>query len=280
MKKFIYLFIIVLVFYIYIYFGQALIYKKINNLKINGLLNYIYVFNEIFVNEDYKFLNKKNIIYFDVGGNNGLYSLYLNENNENIQVHVFEPVNELYQNIVWNINQTKKTNNKFFINNIGLGEVKKEIEINYFPNADALSTIKNDLIEKKKAITNQKCKLVKNIPIINTLCKNLMKKIIDNNNFNSEKRKIKIDTLNNYILNKNITRIDIMKIDVEGYELEVLYGINSENFKKIKTIFIEIENYRENYKNQIINILSKNNFNYKIIGNSDWIDLIATNKNN
>ena len=210
MKKFIYLFIIVyLSFYFYIHFGQALIYKEINNLKINGLLNYIYVFNEIFVDEEYKFSNKENLIYFDVGGNNGLYSLYLNENNENIQVHVFEPVNELYQNIIWNINQTKKNNNKIFINNIGLGEVKKEIDINYFPNADALSTIKNDLLEKKEAVINQKCRHVNNIPIINTICKNLMEKISYSNNFNPEKRKIKIDTINNYISEKNMTPLDV-----------------------------------------------------------------------
>ena len=76
--------------------------------------------------------------------------------------------------------------------------------------------------------------------------------------------------------------LEIIKIDVEGYELEVLQGINSENFKKIKNIFIEIENYRENYTNQIIDILTQNNFDYKIIGklDLDWIDIIATNKNN
>ena len=73
----------------------------------------------------------------------------LNENNKNIEVHVFEPIYDLYQNIVWNINQTKKESNKFIINNLGSDDTKQELYINYLSNADGLSTIKNDLVYKK-----------------------------------------------------------------------------------------------------------------------------------
>jgi 31-O-methyltransferase len=271
-KKYIIIFIVTLIFILmYRYLGSALYYKFKNNLKVKGIGNYIWIYNEIFINKDYKFLdnNKENMIYFDIGGNNGIYSLYLNENNKNIEVHVFEPINELYQNIVWNINQTKKDCNNFIINNFGLGEIKKEVEINYFKDANGLSTIKNDMEHKKKAIINYN---FKGIPLI----ENISKFIVDN--LKSEKRKINIDTLNNYILEKKINRIDCMKIDVEGYELEVLQGISNDNFKKIKKILIEVENYRKNYTKQILDILDNNNFSYKVTqSDKDWCYIYAIN---
>lgn len=271
-KKYIIIIIVTLIFILmYRYFGNALYYKFKNNLKIKGIGNYIWVYDEIFIKKDYKFLDddKENMVYFDIGGNNGIYSLYLNENNKNIEVHVFEPINELYQNIVWNINQTKKDCNNFIINNFGLGEIKKEVEINYFKDADALSTIKNDMGDKKEAIINYN---FRGIPLIEYISKIIV------DNLKSEKRKVKIDTLDNYILEKKINRIDCMKIDVEGYELEVLQGISNDNFKKIKKIFIEVENYRKNYTKQILDILDNNNFSYKVTkSDKDWCYVYATN---
>lgn len=271
-KKYIIIVIVTLIFILmYRYLGSALYYKFKNNLKVKGIGNYIWIYNEIFIKKDYKLLddNKENMVYFDIGGNNGIYSLYLNENNKNIEVHVFEPINELYQNIVWNINQTKKDSNNFIINNFGLGEIKKEVEINYFKDIDGLSTIKNDIEDKKVVILNNN---FKGIPLIENICKNII------NNLKSEKIKINIDTLNNYILEKKINRIDCMKINVEGYELEVLQGISNDNFKKIKKILIEVENYRKNYTKQILDILDNNNFSYKVTqSDKDWCYVYATN---
>jgi hypothetical protein len=69
-----------------------------------------------------------------------------------------------------------------------------------------------------------------------------------------------------------------MKIDVEGYELEVLQGISNDNFKKIKKILIEVENYRKNYTKQILDILDNNNFSYKVTkSDKDWCYVYATN---
>ena len=59
---------------------------------------------------------------------------------------------------------------------------------------------------------------------------------------------IHVTTLDHYVKRKNINRIDLIKIDVEGYELNVLRGgIKSiEKFKPI--LFIELDD--ENLKQQ------------------------------
>jgi FkbM family methyltransferase len=280
MKKYLVLIIIILFIFTYEYYGEALHFKYKNNLKINGVINYIYIYNEIFKDKDYGFLDeqKENVVYFDVGGNNGIYSMYLNENNKNIEVHVFEPILDLYQNIVWNTNQIKKESNKFIINNLGLGNIKQELEINYLPNADGLSTIKNDLESKKEAIIKTKCKFVKDIPVVCNLCESVTSNLLNSSTFDSIKKKIKIDTLDNYISANNINKIDYLKVDIEGYELEFLQGISANNFKKIGKMVIEVENYRENYTKQILDILNKNNFKYDINDlDSSWILIRAKN---
>ena len=49
---------------------------------------------------------------------------------------------------------------------------------------------------------------------------------------------IKIISLDYYLKNNNIKFIDLIKIDTEGYELEILKGL-SKNFNKVKFIYFE-----------------------------------------
>ena len=78
---------------------------------------------------------------------------------------------------------------------------------------------------------------------------------------------------------RNINFIDKIKVDIEGYELEFLQGINKKDFLKIGSFIIEVENYRNNYTINIINILESNNFSYKFSKNnkSNWIMIYAKN---
>ena len=78
------------------------------------------------------------------------------------------------------------------------------------------------------------------------------------------------------ILDENLpenTNIDFLSLDVEGYELEVLKGIN---LKKYKPIYMLIEIYDKDF-NETINFLTENNYtllcnltNYNINDNPGW----------
>jgi FkbM family methyltransferase len=270
---------------IYIKVGKALLYKYKKNLKVQNLSSYIYVYNEIFLENDYQYLDTKHFnknnkeIYFDVGGNNGIYSLYLNDKNDNIEVHVFEPIKDLYDNIQWNINQNKKRDNNYIINNIGLGNKNENLKINFMPNADGLSTIKDDLEDKKTNMINSKCENF-NYPLLYPLCKNIVSNLLNEERLKVEKKDIKIVRFSDYIKEHNINFVDKIKVDIEGYELEFLEGINKEDFSKIGAFVIEVENYRNDYKNKITNILKNNNFSFEYFENNDknnWIMIYAIN---
>lgn len=68
-------------------------------------------------------------------------------------------------------------------------------------------------------------------------------------------KKIKTDTLNNVLEKKNITLIDYLNIDVEGYELEVLKGFDIEKYKpKVVTIeYLDLSLKKIEFKNNNIN---------------------------
>ena len=86
-------------------------------------------------------------------------------------------------------------------------------------------------------------------------------------NLIATKQKIKIINLSNLIIEKNISTIDILKIDTEGYEYNILKGINVDHFKNIKFIYFE-HHYdlmiNKGYKFSEINrLLLNNNFRKK-----------------
>ena len=52
--------------------------------------------------------------------------------------------------------------------------------------------------------------------------------------FLTKKQKISVNNLSYFIKKNNFKNIDILKIDAEGYEYNILKGINNLDFKKIR----------------------------------------------
>ena len=71
-------------------------------------------------------------------------------------------------------------------------------------------------------------------------------------------------SLDEYISQKKIKKLDFLKIDTEGYELEILLGANK-NIKNINLVLFEHhydDMIKKNYKfSDVHDFLIKNNFN-------------------
>jgi hypothetical protein len=129
------LFIVSLYILYYIYIILYVIYFiKTKNLKIGeGFINFAYIFKEIYINGDYNIgLNLNNCTVFDVGGNMGLFSLWINDHYSNMNVYVFEPIPATYKLCLHNITTNKKSNNNFTINNFGLSNKNEIVKMNYY----------------------------------------------------------------------------------------------------------------------------------------------------
>ena len=198
-----------------------------------------------------KFLKKNKYNSFklliDVGAHKGESIKLFSKNFIIKKIISFEasPINFKYLKKKIGENKQGYNNTEIVLENTALGAEDKIIEFNQF-NESSSSTIKE--IDEESKYYKRKFRL------INFL----------NNKETYQKIKIKVSKLKDYIEKNNIKKIDFMKIDTEGYEFEILLGLEN----KIK--LVDIIMFEHHYDNMIkkgytfddINkLLVKNNFN-------------------
>ena len=198
-----------------------------------------------------KFLKKNKYNSFklliDIGAHKGESIKLFSKNFIIKKIISFEasPINFKYLKKKIEENKQGYNNTEIVLENTALGAEDKIIEFNQF-NESSSSTIKE--IDKESKYYKRKFRL------INFL----------NNKETYQKIKIKVSKLKDYIEKNNIKKIDFMKIDTEGYEFEILLGLEN----KIK--LVDIIMFEHHYDNMIkkgytfedINkLLVKNNFN-------------------
>jgi FkbM family methyltransferase len=208
------------------------------------------IFDFFYQKKILSFLKKNNLnnvnILLDVGAHRGeSINLFLN-NMKVKKIISFEasPINFEFLKKKQKIYARKFSETEIIIENIALGSENKMMEFKHF-NESSSSTIKN----------------------INEDSKYFKRKFNLLNLFNKGKIyqtfQIKIQSLKEYIENNNITAIDFLKIDTEGYEYEILLGLED----KIK--LVEVIMFEHHYDNMIKknytfasinNLLVKNNF--------------------
>ncbi len=166
----------------------------------------------------------------DVGSNKGQFILLAEKLFKNKIIYSFEPINEILEK-----------QKKFFANrkniyfyNIGVGE--KSFKKNFYITSrkDSSSFLKVDLNNNK------------------------------NNNYNiKSQREIDIKSLDEIMINAHLVSPILIKIDVQGYELEVLKG-SVDLLKKTKYLIVEVSDKEiylgQSVANEIIEYLHKRNF--------------------
>ena len=185
--------------------------------------------------------NIKNLVVFDVGCYVGNFSRKLkNEiNNKDIEFHLFDP------------NPNLKIED-FKYNNIAFSNKKGTFDYHlntFFPSSG--SSLKTFVKDDKLWNFTRKIATLSFLKSFETI-------------------KVKTDLLDNYCEEKKIEKIDILKIDVEGSEIEVLEG-SKKMLKNIRIIQIEIFDTKKLHSQKfekIKKILSDESFILKKIRNT------------
>ena len=193
------------------------------------------------------FEKKNNLIFWDIGANIGLYSIYNVIKNKNSVSISFEP---------------SSSNLRVLTRNISINRLEKNIKVFPLPLTNKVNQFQimneNDFIEGGS---------------LNSFGEKF--------NFEGEIFENKMNyqifgTSINHLIENNILEIpDYIKIDVDGIEHFILEGASKylEN-KKIKSLSIEInENFKEQYE-KVMEIMKKNNF--KVLHKKHNKDLIPT----
>lgn len=209
--------------------------KLLNKIKLlpNAIMGYDR--SDPYRNGEYKFLRsyiKKDMFVFDVGANVGDYAKYIFNIDPNVKIYCFEPVYNTFSTLTNNLSEEIAVG-KVIANNFGLSNEVKEAEMFIYDELDGRNSLHYNEVH-----------------------------IYDPNILHKEK--IKLNTLSSYAIQNKISKIDFLKIDVEGHETNVIKGASTLIEKKmIKCIQFE---YNNNWEaagfslEYIFNYLSKYRF--------------------
>ena len=204
--------------------------------------------------EIYKEILDNNITVIDVGANRGQSIDRFKKVFDSYNIHSFEPIDFEFKNLV------NKYNNKnnIYLNNSALGEKKEKkiFNINHYTGSSSFLKVTNNtdwlkLRSREHGIRQEE--------------------------FLKKKEEVQVDTLDNYSQKNNISKIDILKIDTQGYELNVLKGAKK-LIDERKISFIELELiFSDLYENtltigEIENVLGKN---YRLFANDNFGNLYS-----
>lgn len=171
------------------------LYEQLLNIALAGM-NYgnggsVYASGEIHaINYIKSKTSKSDIVLFDVGANIGLYSQELLKlfNDTTFQIHCFEPSKKIFEILNENLN-----NINIVKNNVGIGNVNTKHQLFFDEN--------------------------------NSLISSVYKRKLDHFNMNMNSSEIiQIITIDDYCENHNIKKVDFLKLDIEGNELNALIG--------------------------------------------------------
>ena len=201
-------------------------------------------------------------IIIDIGANIGLFGIRLSHMYNNIHIYCFEPIPEIYNVLKKNADLSLNSNFKTYM--MGISDKNSNISFTYYPNSPALSTSKPEIWEKdQENFLSAVQGSISNAPktfwwakIIPKFMTPLIAKYL------TYKRKTitsKVITLSEFIQQKDIKKIKLLKIDCEGEEINVLNGIKPIDLSKIDNIVMEINDINNSIK-KAKNILLKNGF--------------------
>ena len=201
------------------------------------------------------FNNGKKIIFWDIGANIGLYSIYAALKHKNMEIISFEP----------------STNNlRILSRNISINNLEEKIKINQFPLSD--KTNEFALMNESEFIEGWS-----------------MGTFAYQNDFEGKhftpKQKYKIlGTSINYLLDSKILNIpDYIKIDVDGIEHMILKGADKHlDNMNIKSVLIELnENFKDQFES-VLAIMSDKKFKIKFKKRAEafYIDSSLDNREN
>ena len=160
-------------------------YGNGGDLKESGEINVLKVIAK-------KFSRNRKFVVFDVGSNIGKYSNAVVEyfGKEHVQIYAFEPsaftFNELKKN-------TDLVKGSIVYNNFGLGKVPDTLQLYTTGDGSGLASVYNRKLDHHQLSM-------------------------------SGVEEIKLDTFDAYCLKNDIYHIDLLKLDVEGHELQCLQG--------------------------------------------------------
>jgi FkbM family methyltransferase len=187
---------------------------------------------------------------FDVGANIGLFSLAAYRRApDSLRIYAFEPVPPIFELLRRNIERNTRSGS-IEVLNVGLSRSSEPLSFTYYPQAPVLSTAypdaAGDIPILKGAIQDSimhlpeapwELRLLRRLPapLRSALLGFALKRTLRGRTVTC-----RMTTLSEVIRERDIRRIDLLKIDAEKAELDVLEGIEADHWERIRQVVVEV----------------------------------------
>ncbi|MFE9068500.1 FkbM family methyltransferase [Streptomyces violaceusniger] len=200
-----------------------------------------YLYREIFHDESYIPPRGWDLparpVVFDIGANIGLFTLFTLQRWPDAQVFSFEPVPDVFEALRRNTEQLIAVR----LHNVALGDADQSRELTYYPKYTMMSGFDADPAVDRTLATAFVSSTAE------SLDEGLREEFIHEveglvDDCLDERRMVRCDVqrLETFAAGAGIDRVDLLKVDVEGFELRVLRGIGDRLWPGIGNAVIEV----------------------------------------
>lgn len=189
---------------------------------------------------------------FDVGANIGFFALFVNQMISEGRLYAFEPIPEVFEVLKLNTDRHNRLDLQLF--NCGLSKQVGRAAFTYFPRTSVASTMfpdrSADYQKNSRQFVLEEMRLFH--PLVRRavdctpawcwfpLTEGLRRYYQSSKTVGCELRR-----LSDVIREENIAVIDLLKVDTEGAEEEVLSGIETDHWPRIRQAVVEVHHGRE-----------------------------------
>ena len=215
---------------------------------------------------------------FDVGANIGFFMLYLNQHLKNASVFSFEPIPDTFK--LLEKNAQRHNNLDLQLYNCGLSDEAGNATFTHYPKSNICSTMfpqgSDEYLDNNRQYVIDKIRsrgAVSRVSLDHTpkFIQSLLFNLIFRRYYRAQVDvQCKLRTISDVIQEQSIERIDYLKIDTEGAELNILNGIRPEHWPIIRQAVIEVHDGSSGLE-KVINILERNGFHCIVEQPSDTL---------
>lgn len=176
-------------------------------------------------------------IVLDVGANIGIFSIFAALEEPTAKIYSFEPVPPLFDILKFNLFDISEEASAF---NIGLSNCSGNASITYYPESPGMSSFSPNAQEEQKVLT---AILQNSRDCGDELAEAaLLQGGADfiAHRLRSETFNVPLKTISQLMREQTIDRVDLLKIDVQKLEMDVLQGIDSDDWGRIRQIVAEV----------------------------------------